>query len=124
MMIGVEAQQHVGLMQRVIRAGNEISNHTYSHPDISEISPRQVQLELNLTERLFASKLGIQPLYFRPPYDIDEEPDTDDQAAPVYHIQQDGLTTVGNKLDTNDWDERVRKTPEEIAQSVLDQLDR
>ena len=44
-------------------------------------------LELNLTERLFASKLGIQPLYFRPPYSIDQEPDTDDQAAPADRIQ-------------------------------------
>jgi hypothetical protein len=74
MEIGSEAQENVGLMQRVVREGHEIGNHTYTHPDISEISPRQLQLELNLTERLFASKLGIQPLYFRPPYDIDQEP--------------------------------------------------
>ena len=79
---------------------------------------------MSLTERLFASKLGVQPLYFRPPYDIDEEPDTDDQAAPIVRVQQDGLTVVGNKIDTNDWDERVRKSPEQIAQSVLDQLNR
>ena len=84
MLIGEEAQQNIGLMQRIVREGNEIGNHTYTHPDISEISPRQLDLEVDLTERLFASKLGVQPLYFRPPYDIDEEPDTDDQAAPVY----------------------------------------
>ncbi len=124
MLIGDEAQQNIGLMQRIVREGNEIGNHTYTHPDISEISPRQLDLEVDLTERLFASKLGVMPLYFRPPYDIDEEPDTDDQAAPVYRIQQDGLTIVGNKIDTDDWDERVRKTPQEIAQSVLDQLNR
>jgi hypothetical protein len=81
-MIGDEALQNVGLMQRVVREGNEIGNHTYTHPDISEISTRQLDFEVKLTERLFASKLGVQPLYFRPPYDIDEEPDTDDQAAP------------------------------------------
>ena len=83
-----------------------------------------LDFEVSLTNRLFASKLCVQPLYFRPPYDIDEEPDTDDQAAPIVRIQQDGLTVVGNKIDTNDWDERVRKTPEQIAQSVLDQLNR
>jgi cellulose synthase/poly-beta-1,6-N-acetylglucosamine synthase-like glycosyltransferase/peptidoglycan/xylan/chitin deacetylase (PgdA/CDA1 family)/spore germination protein YaaH len=124
MMIGEEAQQNIGLMQRAVREGNEIGNHTFTHPDISEISQRQLDLEVSLTNRLFASKLGVQPLYFRPPYDIDEEPDTDDQAAPVVRIQQDGLTVVGNKIDTDDWDERVRKTPAEIAQSVLDQLKR
>ncbi len=124
MLIGEEAQQNIGLMQRIVREGNEIGNHTYTHPDISEISPRQLDFEVDLTERLFESKLGVQPLYFRPPYDIDEEPETDDQAAPVYRIQQNGLTIVGNKLDTDDWDERIRKTPAEISQSILDQLDR
>ncbi len=124
MLIGDEAQQNIGLMQRIAREGNEIGNHTFTHPDISEISPRQLDWEVNLTERLFESKLGVQPLYFRPPYDIDEEPDTDDQAAPINRIQQLGLTVVGNKLDTDDWDERIRKTPAEISQSILDQLNR
>ena len=90
----------------------------------ANISPRQLDLELRLTEQLFASKLGVRPLYFRPPYDIDEEPDTDDQAAPVVQAQRAGYIVVGNKIDTDDWDERVRKTPEEISQSVLSQLTR
>ncbi len=123
MLIGSQAQENVGLMQRIVREGHEIGNHTYSHPDISEISTRQLQLELNLTERLFVSKLGIQPLYFRPPYDIDEEPDTDDQAEPAYRVQQMGYVIVGNKIDTDDWNEHPRKTPQQITSSVLEQLD-
>ena len=63
-------------MERVYREGHEIGNHTFNHPDISEIPNWQVDLELNLTERLFAAKLGVQPLYFRPPFSIDQEPDT------------------------------------------------
>jgi cellulose synthase/poly-beta-1,6-N-acetylglucosamine synthase-like glycosyltransferase/peptidoglycan/xylan/chitin deacetylase (PgdA/CDA1 family)/spore germination protein YaaH len=123
MLIGAEAADDVGLMKRIVREGHEIGNHTYSHPDISEISPRQLDLEVKLSERLFASKLGIQPLYFRPPYDIDEEPDTDDQAAPVVQIQRDGYTIIGNKIDTDDWNEHPVKTPEEITKSVLNQLE-
>lgn len=122
MVIGEEAQDNVGLLRRYIREGHEVGNHTYTHPDISEIPMRQVQLELNLTERLFASKLGIKPLYFRPPYSIDQEPDTNDQAAPAYRIQQMGYTIIGDKIDTNDWDEHPRKTPQEITWSVMEQL--
>ncbi len=121
-LIGNAGADHVGLMQRILREGNEIGSHTYTHPDISEIPQRQVDLEINITERLFESKLGIQPLYFRPPYDNDEEPETDDQAAPVERIQQDGLTIIGSKIDTNDWNENPRKTPQEMVDSVLAQL--
>ncbi|NYF80101.1 polysaccharide deacetylase family protein [Granulicella arctica] len=118
-MIGEEAQDNVGLMRRVYREGNEIGNHTYTHPDISEISKGQVDFELNFTERLFASKLGVQPLYFRPPYSIDQEPDTNDQAAPIDRIQGLGYVIVGNKIDTNDWDEHPKKSPKEISDSVF-----
>ena len=121
-MIGQEAEDNVGIMQRVYREGHEIGNHTFTHPDISDISSRQVTLQLNLTERLFAAKLGVQPLFFRPPYSIDQEPDTNDQAAPVERVQQLGYIVVGDKLDTNDWDEHPRKSPQEIVQSVLDQI--
>ena len=121
-LIGAEAAENIGLMQRLVRDGNEVGNHTYTHPDISEISPQQLDLQIKLTERLFASKLGVQPLYFRPPYDIDEEPETDDQAAPIVPIQNEGFIVIGSKIDTNDWNEHPRKSPDEIAQSVLEQL--
>jgi cellulose synthase/poly-beta-1,6-N-acetylglucosamine synthase-like glycosyltransferase/peptidoglycan/xylan/chitin deacetylase (PgdA/CDA1 family)/spore germination protein YaaH len=122
-MIGAEAAENVSVMKRVMREGHEIGNHTYSHPDISEIPTRRLDLEVQLTERLFASKLGVQPLYFRPPYDIDEEPDTDDQASPVVQIQKDGYTIIGSKLDTNDWNEHPKKTTPEIVSSILAQLE-
>jgi cellulose synthase/poly-beta-1,6-N-acetylglucosamine synthase-like glycosyltransferase/peptidoglycan/xylan/chitin deacetylase (PgdA/CDA1 family) len=121
-MIGEEAQNNVGLMRRVYNEGHEIGNHTFTHPDISEISVPSADLELNLTERLFAAELGVQPLYFRPPYSIDQEPDTNDQAAPADRIQDLGYVIVGDKIDTSDWDEHPRKSPQEITDSVFQQM--
>jgi cellulose synthase/poly-beta-1,6-N-acetylglucosamine synthase-like glycosyltransferase/peptidoglycan/xylan/chitin deacetylase (PgdA/CDA1 family)/spore germination protein YaaH len=121
-MIGEEAENNVSVMQRVYREGHEVGNHTFTHPDISAISNRELDLQMNLTERLFAAKLGVQPLYFRPPYSIDQEPDTLDQAAPVERLQQRGYIVVGNKIDTDDWDEHPRKTPQQIVDSVLRQI--
>ncbi|WP_041592680.1 glycosyltransferase [Terriglobus roseus] len=122
-MIGEEAENNVGVMQRVYNEGHEVGNHTFTHPDISAISNREVDLQMNLTERLFAAKLGVQPLFFRPPYSIDQEPDTSDQAAPAERVQQRGYIVVGNKIDTNDWDEHPKKTPQEIVASVLQQIE-
>jgi cellulose synthase/poly-beta-1,6-N-acetylglucosamine synthase-like glycosyltransferase/peptidoglycan/xylan/chitin deacetylase (PgdA/CDA1 family)/spore germination protein YaaH len=121
-MIGELAEENIGVLRQVYRDGHEVGNHTWTHPDISDISNRQMDLELNLTERLFASELGVQPLYFRPPYSIDQEPDTNDQAAPVARIQTLGYVIIGNKIDTNDWDEHPRKSPKEITDSVFQQI--
>ncbi|HEX3986479.1 MAG TPA: glycosyltransferase [Acidobacteriaceae bacterium] len=123
MVIGEEAQNNIGVLKRYIADGDEIGNHTYTHPDISDIPPFELQEELNWTERLFAAELGIQPLYFRPPYSIDQEPDTNDEAAPAYRIQQLGYTIIGDKIDTDDWNEHPRKSPQEITDSVLQQID-
>src|SRR5207302_696258 len=75
-LIGIQADKFSDLTQRIYREGHEIGNHTFTHPDISNISHRFMQLELNLTERLFASRLGMRTILFRPPYSIDQEPDT------------------------------------------------
>jgi cellulose synthase/poly-beta-1,6-N-acetylglucosamine synthase-like glycosyltransferase/peptidoglycan/xylan/chitin deacetylase (PgdA/CDA1 family) len=123
MVIGEQAADNPGLLKRYIREGHEIGNHTFTHPDISEISDFQLRSELNLTERLFASKLGIQPLFFRPPYSIDQEPQTNDQAAPADRIQQMGYTIIGDKIDTDDWNEHPRKSPQEITGTVMALLD-
>jgi len=120
--IGEEAADNVALMKRVYNEGHEICNHTFTHPDISEISSRQVDLQLNLTEDLFGAALGVHPVYFRPPYSIDQEPDTNDQAAPIVQIQKLGYTIVGDKIDTDDWDEHPRKSPQEIIDSVFAQI--
>jgi len=120
--IGEEALSDIRDLKRIYREGHEIGNHTWSHPDISEISRPAVDLELNLTERLFASELGVEPLYFRPPYSIDQEPDTNDQAAPASRIQDLGYIIVGDKIDTDDWDEHPRKSPQEIIDNVFQQM--
>ena len=58
-----------------------------------------MKVELNLTERLFASLVGIRATLMRPPYAIDEEPDTSDQVRPLEIPQEMGYITVGNRID-------------------------
>jgi len=71
---------------------------------------------------LFASKIGVKPLYFRPPYSIDQEPDVADQVRPIEAVQKLGYITVGSKIDPNDW--QRGRTADEIVQSVLEQANR
>jgi peptidoglycan-N-acetylglucosamine deacetylase len=118
-LIGLQAQKFSWLAKRIYDEGNTIGNHTFSHPDISEVSQRYIDFELNLTERLFASKVGVKPLYFRPPYSIDQEPDVAEQVRPIEHVQKLGFITVGSKIDPDDW--QRGRTAEQIVSDVLKQ---
>src|SRR5262249_43340867 len=77
--IGSNANEYLGLLKREYNDGHEIGNHTYTHPEIENISRAQMSLELNLTARLFASTLGVKTLLFRPPYGFDHQPEEDSE---------------------------------------------
>ncbi|MGH9642616.1 MAG: glycosyltransferase, partial [Terriglobales bacterium] len=118
-LIGDEAEKYPSLVKRIYDEGHEIGNHTWTHPDVSAIRHRFMELELNLPERFFESKLGVKTMLFRPPYSIDQEPDTADQVRPLEDSQALGYVTVGDRLDPNDWRENPRRDAQEIAQAVL-----
>jgi cellulose synthase/poly-beta-1,6-N-acetylglucosamine synthase-like glycosyltransferase/peptidoglycan/xylan/chitin deacetylase (PgdA/CDA1 family) len=122
-LIGIQTDKFPGLAQRIYREGHTIGNHTFTHPDVSNISSTQFKVELNLTERLFASLVGVRATLLRPPYAIDEEPDTADQVRPLEFAQDLGYITVGNRIDPNDWSDKPRRrTAEEISAYVLAHL--
>ncbi len=121
-LIGAQAQKEPGITRRVYREGHEIGNHTFYHPDISNISKQYMKFELNMTERLFAAKLGVKPLLFRPPYSIDQEPDTADEVRPLEIVQDMGYITVGDKIDPSDWKDNPHRTAQQITSDVLAHL--
>ena len=121
-LIGVEVEKYPGVAKRIYKEGHEIGNHTFTHPDISNISKRYFEVELNLTEQLFEGKMGVKPVMFRPPYSIDQEPDTADQVRPLELSQDMGFITVGDKVDPNDWRDNPRRSADEIVADVFANL--
>jgi cellulose synthase/poly-beta-1,6-N-acetylglucosamine synthase-like glycosyltransferase/spore germination protein YaaH/peptidoglycan/xylan/chitin deacetylase (PgdA/CDA1 family) len=121
-LIGIQTDKFPGLAQRIYREGHTIGNHTFTHPDVSNISATYMKVELNLTERLFASLVGVRAMLMRPPYAIDEEPDTADQIRPLEIPQDMGYITVGNRIDPNDWSTNPHRTAEQISSYVLAHL--
>jgi peptidoglycan-N-acetylglucosamine deacetylase len=119
-LIGNQADKFPSLTKRIYDEGNEIGNHTFFHPDISETNPTLVKLELNLTESFFASRLGVRTVMFRPPYSIDAEPDTADEVRPLELTESLGYITIGDRIDPGDW--RPGRTAEEVSQHVLENL--
>ncbi len=101
--IGDQVQSHLALTRRIAAEGHEIGSHTFSHPDLSRVSPFGTRLELDATARLLEAVVGRRSLLFRPPYFGDAEPTTVDELAPVEVATSLGYLTAGVHIDSNDW---------------------
>ncbi|MGC9953779.1 MAG: glycosyltransferase [Rhizomicrobium sp.] len=114
--IGANAEAHPGLVQRILDDGNEIGNHTFTHPNLAETSDAADAVELNATQRLFEALTGRSMRLFRPPYLGDAEPVTEDEIVPVEIAQNLGYITIGVHVDPLDWEQ---PTAQEMMQRVL-----
>ncbi|AKG05171.1 polysaccharide deacetylase [Salimicrobium jeotgali] len=95
---GSGAKKHPSSIRSITRAGHEIANHSYSHPDFTTISSSQMRNELSRTESAVESITGqsLSPIF----------------RAPFGAVNSRVLNTVGNAgythtihwdIDTLDW---------------------
>ncbi len=127
--IGQNAANFPGLIQQEWKEGHEFGNHTFTHPNLAQVSPEREVLELNGTKRVLESVLGRSTIWFRPPYQADAEPASADEVRPIVTAANLGYVMVGELIDPQDWNlwkgdpgYQTRRTPEDITQSVLDQV--
>ena len=101
--IGENAESSPQLIQREVEQGDEVGNHTFTHPNLGESPPSVVSLELNATQRLFEALTGRSMRLFRAPYFGDAEPTTADEIVPIQQAQAMGYIAVGLHVDPDDW---------------------
>ena len=101
--IGLNANLHPDIVRQEFFQGNEVGNHTYTHPNIEKISDQQFKMEMNATERLLEGETGHASLLFRPPYAEDIEPVSPDQIRPILVTSNLGFYTVAMHIDPQDW---------------------
>jgi peptidoglycan-N-acetylglucosamine deacetylase len=120
--IGEPANLDARIVKREYEQGNEVGNHTFTHPDFDTVTKERVQLELNLTELLLESSLGVKTLLFRPPFGIDHQPETASEIQMLPVPQSMGYIIVGARIDPHDWGEPNGGPPpptDTIVQRVL-----
>jgi cellulose synthase/poly-beta-1,6-N-acetylglucosamine synthase-like glycosyltransferase/spore germination protein YaaH/peptidoglycan/xylan/chitin deacetylase (PgdA/CDA1 family) len=124
--IGDQANRAPDLLKREYNEGHEIGNHTFTHPEFSEeLSHTQLRWELNLTQRLIESTLGVKSLLFRPPYGIDHQPEYAEEVAPLPYPQSLGYIIIGQRIDPRDWympDNQHQNPASELVAEVLKQV--
>lgn len=125
--IGESAISHPGLVRREYDDGDEIGSHTFTHPNMAEVSKADANWQFEATQRAIQSIVGHSTYLFRPPYNADVEPDTPDEVIPVEMASKLGYYTVGESVDPQDWslqnpDPKTgrprNRTAQEIAQYV------
>src|SRR2546428_3019986 len=124
--IAAPANRRPDILRREYAEGHEIGNHTFTHPKFDEISHTQIRWELNLTQRLIESTLGVKSILFRPPYGIDHQPEYAEEVSQLPLAQEMGYLIVGQRIDPDDWSLRDGKPipAKEIVDSVLRQADK
>jgi peptidoglycan/xylan/chitin deacetylase (PgdA/CDA1 family) len=66
--IGKNVVEHPEILQRAVREGHEIGNHSWSHPAFAKMSDASVRAELRKTDDAIRAALGGGPVLMRPPY--------------------------------------------------------
>ena len=101
--VGKQAEENPGLIQREYNEGHEIGNHSLTHPDLFKLSPEAQNLQLTTTQRVIQAITGHSTLLFRPPYGGDVEPQTGAEVSPMLNAANLNYITVGEKNDPQDW---------------------
>ena len=101
--IGENAVAHPQILRRIVADGNELGNHSFTHPNLAEVSNFGTRLELNSTQRLIQAYTGRGTRLFRAPYFGDAEPTTADELIPAWIAKSLGYSIVGLHVDPGDW---------------------
>ena len=101
--VGIQAERNIPLIKRIMREGHEIGNHTFTHPNIAEVSPNRALLEMDATRLLIECITGKSTVMFRAPFNADSDPEKSEEMVPIALSRQRNYITVGESIDPEDW---------------------
>jgi len=97
--LGQQVDTYPDVAKRIVSDGNEIASHTWSHRDLTRLSPADVRSEMQRTARIITATTGTKPTLVRPPYGA-----TNDVVRRV--AKQLGEQVTLWSVDTLDWRDR------------------
>lgn len=95
-MVGPQTEKFPEVIQRMKEEGHDLANHTWSHPNLTKLTPEKIKEEIELTSDSIEKASGVRSTLCRAPYGAVN--DTVKEAA-----QEAGCVMVGWSVDTRDW---------------------
>jgi len=102
-LVGIQAENNISLVKRIFNEGHEIGNHTFTHPNIYEISKKRALVEMDATRLLIECITGHSTILFRAPFNADSDPEAKEEIVPIELSRSRNYITVGESIDPNDW---------------------
>ena len=109
-LVGSQVARKPDIARRIAAEGHEIGNHSWSHPNFTELSEEAVRDELRKTDDAIVRETGIKPRLMRPPFGAITKAQWD-------WIEKDfGYRIAWWHVDSRDWKDR---DPEVVAHRIL-----
>ncbi|MFF7312789.1 glycosyltransferase [Streptomyces sp. NPDC008137] len=100
---GQQTARYPDVLRGLVRSGHEIGVHTFSHPDLTTRSARDVDRELSLTQLALAGAAGIHTSLMRTPYSSTPAALDAPEWSLVRRLGDKGYVLAFIDRDTNDW---------------------
>lgn len=110
--LGENVKMYPEVVKRTFDGGHFIGNHSYSHPDLTTLSPEAIKDELEKTEEVISSITGKRTTAMRPPYGASNE-------TVIKVIKESNSVSILWSIDTLDWSKREVSS---ILKNVTDNL--
>ncbi|GIH27496.1 hypothetical protein Aph01nite_58060 [Acrocarpospora phusangensis] len=65
--LGRKVANRPEMMQRMVKEGHEVGNHTWDHPNLTELSDEEIVAEITSTQEVIHDTIGLWPTMMRPP---------------------------------------------------------
>ena len=101
--IGNQVERFPSIVQATVAAGHLLGNHTFTHPDLKKTPLAVLRDELNATQRTIQAVTGRSTILFRSPFDIEPDPSTIEQLAPIHLATDMGYVFAAADIDTFDY---------------------
>jgi peptidoglycan-N-acetylglucosamine deacetylase len=101
-------KENPDLAKMIAESGHEIGNHSFTHPDMKNLSAAEIKNQLQKTNDVIEATTGLVPKWFGPPSGSYR-----DEVVKIADVL--GLGTILWSVDTIDWQ---RPAPQTIIQRV------
>ena len=110
--IGINAEHYPENLHKILEAGCEIGNHTYSHQRTSDLNKEELKNQIQRCENTVYQITGIRPCIFRPPEGILPK-----HFKPI--VCENNYDIVLWSIDTRDWAMNPAETISHIVMKNL-----